>query len=76
LSLIATIFITCGKITYESVKQESPTIAVGLGGERQTNLSRYSDLSEKTYRCHFNAGLGLEVINQALIEQISSPDPE
>jgi hypothetical protein len=57
LSLIATIFITCGKINY-------------------TNLSRYSDLSEKTYRCHFNAGLGLEVINQALIEQISSPDLE
>jgi hypothetical protein len=57
LSLIATIFITCGKINY-------------------TNLSRYSDLSEKTYRRQFNSGLGLEVLNQALIEQISSPERE
>jgi DDE superfamily endonuclease len=57
LTLLATIFVTCGKINY-------------------TNLSRYSDLSEKTYRRQFNAGLGLEGINQALIEQISSPERE
>jgi DDE superfamily endonuclease len=38
-----------------------------------TNLSRYSDLSEKTYRRHFKDALGFESLNQQLIEQIHRP---
>ena len=45
LTLLATIFVVCGKVNY-------------------TNLSRYSHLSERTYRRHFQKGLGLESINQ------------
>lgn len=45
------------------------TIWVVCGKVNYTNLSRYSPLSERTYRRHFEAGLGLEVLNQALIEQ-------
>jgi hypothetical protein len=35
-----------------------------------TNLSRYSDLSERTYRRHFERGIGFEGLNQALIEPL------
>ena len=50
------------------------SILVLCGKVNYTNLSRYSDLSERTYRRHFNQGLPLESINQSLIEQ--SRDPE
>jgi len=46
------------------------TIFVVCGKVNYTNLSRYSDRSERTYRRHFEAGLGLESLNQALIEQV------
>ncbi|NJR70106.1 MAG: hypothetical protein HC771_16775 [Synechococcales cyanobacterium CRU_2_2] len=42
------------------------------GKANYTNLSRYSDLCERTYRRHFNQGLGFERINQLLIEQYGS----
>ncbi|NJL48660.1 MAG: hypothetical protein HC929_15735 [Leptolyngbyaceae cyanobacterium SM2_5_2] len=42
------------------------TIFVVCGKVNGTNLSRYSDTSERTYRRHYEAGLGLEGINQAL----------
>lgn len=38
------------------------------GKANYTNLSRYSDLSERTYRRHYNRGIGFETINQRLIE--------
>ena len=44
------------------------------GKVNYTNLSRYSDLSERTYRRHFNQGLPLETINQSLIAQASHPE--
>ena len=40
------------------------------GKVNYTNLSRYSPLSERTYRRHFNQGIGLEWFNQRLIEQL------
>lgn len=46
------------------------TLFVVCGNVNYTNLSRYSDRSERTYRRHFEAGLGLESLNQALIEQV------
>jgi hypothetical protein len=46
------------------------TIFVVCGKVNYTNLSRYSDLSERTYRRHFQRGLGAESLNQALIEQV------
>ncbi len=46
------------------------TIFVVCGKVNYTNLSRYSDRCERTYRRHFEAGLGLESLNQALIEQV------
>ncbi|WP_017328372.1 hypothetical protein [Synechococcus sp. PCC 7336] len=48
------------------------TIFVVCGKVNYTNLSRYSELSERTYRRHFEQGLGLERLNQTLIEQVSS----
>jgi hypothetical protein len=48
------------------------TIFVVCGKVNYTNLSRYSDYCERTYRRHFEAGLGLEGLNQALIEQVSA----
>jgi hypothetical protein len=48
------------------------TIFVVCGNVNYTNLSRYSDYCERTYRRHFEAGLGLEGLNQALIEQVSA----
>ena len=50
------------------------TIFVVCGKVNYTNLSRYSDRSERTYRRHFDAGLGLEGLNQALIEQVTGGD--
>lgn len=38
-----------------------------------TNLSRYSDLSEKTYRRHFKNTQGFETLNQQLIAQVYGP---
>ena len=43
------------------------------GNVNFTNLSRYSDLSEKTYRRHFKDTLGFESLNQCVIEQIRNP---
>lgn len=44
------------------------------GKVNYTNLSRYSDLSERTYRRHFQRGLGFECLNQGLIEQARTPE--
>ncbi len=52
------------------------TVFVVCGKVNYTNLSRYSSLTEKTYRRHFEAGLGLESINQSLITQVSQPESE
>jgi hypothetical protein len=38
-----------------------------------TNLSRYSNRSERTYRRHFQRGFGFECLNQSLIEQVRTP---
>jgi hypothetical protein len=50
------------------------TIFVVCGKVNYTNLSRYSDYCERTYRRHFEAGLGLERMNQDLIEQVIAKD--
>lgn len=50
------------------------TIFVVCGKVNYTNLSRYSHYCERTYRRHFEAGLGLEGLNQALIKQVSADD--
>jgi hypothetical protein len=50
------------------------TIFVVCGKVNYTNLSRYSDLSERTYRRHFQQGFGAEVLNQALIEPVRQPE--
>lgn len=39
-------------------------------------MSRYSDLSEKTHRRHFNAGIGFEPLNLELIDQVTSAESE
>lgn len=44
------------------------------GKVNYTNLSRYSDLSERTYRRQFQRGFGFECLNQDLIEQVRTPD--
>ena len=49
------------------------TIFVVCGKVNYTNLSRYSHYSERTYRRHFQKGLGAEVLNQSLIEQVKCP---
>ena len=41
-----------------------------IGKVNYTNLSRYSDLSERTYRRHFERGIAAECLNQSLIEQV------
>lgn len=46
------------------------TIFVVCGKVNYTNLSRYSNYSERTYRRHFNKGIGFESLNQKLIEQV------
>ena len=50
------------------------TIFVVCGKVNYTNLSRYSHYCERTYRRHFEAGLGLEGLNQAVIEQVTADD--
>jgi hypothetical protein len=50
------------------------TIFVVCGKVNYTNLSRYSELSEKTYRRHYQQGYGFEGINQVLISQVSPPE--
>lgn len=45
------------------------TIVVVCGKVNYTNLSRYSEVSERTYRRHFEKGIGCESLNQSLIEQ-------
>jgi hypothetical protein len=47
---------------------------VVCGRVNYTNLSRYSPLSERTYRRHFDSGIGLELVNQHLIEATTAPD--
>jgi Transposase DDE domain len=49
------------------------TIFVVCGNVNFTNLSRYSDLSEKTYRRHFKGTIGFEALNQCVIEQVRRP---
>jgi Transposase DDE domain len=44
------------------------TILVGCGKVNFTNLSRYSELNEKTYRRHFEAGFEFARFNQHLSE--------
>jgi hypothetical protein len=46
---------------------------VVCGNVNFTNLSRYSDLSEKTYRRHFKDTMGFEAVNQCVIEQVRRP---
>ena len=46
------------------------TIFVVCGKVNYTNLSRYSNLSERSYRRHFQRGYGFERLNQDLIEQV------
>lgn len=46
------------------------------GKVNYTNLSRYSNLTEKTYRRHYHRGIALEPLNQALIGEFSAPDSE
>lgn len=52
------------------------TILVVCGKVNFTNLSRYSNRCERTYRRHFHQGLGLEGINQGLIEQVRNATSE
>jgi hypothetical protein len=51
------------------------TLFVVCGRVNFTNLSRYSDLSEKTYRRHFKDTLGFESLNQQVIERLHRPKP-
>ncbi|MGF1535448.1 MAG: transposase [Elainellaceae cyanobacterium] len=46
------------------------SIFVVCGKVNYTNLSRYSGLSERSYRRHFERGYGFERLNQSLIEQV------
>ena len=46
------------------------TIFVVCGKVNYTNLSRYSMFSERTYRRYFTQGIGIEWLNQRLIEQV------
>lgn len=50
------------------------SIFVCCGKINYTNLSRYSNYSEKTYRRHFEQGLALEGINQGLIVQTTGAE--
>lgn len=45
------------------------TILVVCGKVNFTNLSRYSDLNEKTYRRHFQQAFDFTALNVALVEQ-------
>ena len=50
------------------------TIFVVCGKVNYTNLSRYSRVSERTYRRHFHKGFDAEELNQVLIEQVRQED--
>ena len=52
------------------------TIFVVFGKVNYSNLSRYSKLSERTYRRHFEQGLGLEKLNQLLLESLGDSQGE
>lgn len=49
------------------------TLFVVCGNVNFANLSRYSDLSEKTYRRHFKDTIGFETLNQSVIEHVHRP---
>jgi hypothetical protein len=48
------------------------TLLIFCGRATFTNLSRYSDLNEKTYRRHYATPTDFEVIHQKLIDQSST----
>ncbi len=52
------------------------TLICFCGRANFTNLSRYSELNEKTYRRHYSQPLPFTSLNSRLIEQCSSPKPE
>jgi Transposase DDE domain len=49
------------------------TLFVVCGNVNFSNLSRYSDLSERTYRRHFKDTIGFETLNQSVIEHVHRP---
>ena len=49
-----------------------PSLLIVCGKANYTNLSRYSNLCERTYRRHYDQGIGLEAVNQQLIEEHGS----
>jgi Transposase DDE domain len=49
------------------------TLFVVCGNVNFANLSRYSNLSEKTYRRHFKDTIGFETLNQCVIEHVHRP---
>lgn len=46
------------------------TIFVVCGKVNYANLSRYSELSERTYRRHFDNGIACEGLNQSLVQSL------
>lgn len=52
------------------------TIFVVCGKVNYTNLSRYSEVSERTYRRHFQRGYGLEAVNQLLLNSQRQTDSD
>jgi hypothetical protein len=49
------------------------TLFVVCGNVNFANLSRYSNLSEKTYRRHFKDTIGFETLNQSVIDHVHRP---
>lgn len=52
------------------------TLLIVCGRANFTNLGRYSDLNEKTYRRHYAESIAFEDIHRALIDAASSPSAE
>ena len=52
------------------------TLLCVCGRANFTNMSRYSELNEKTYRRHYAKPLAFTTIHSKLIEQCSSPEEE
>lgn len=52
------------------------TLMCFCGRANFTNLSRYSELNEKTYRRHYSQALPFTTLNSRLIQQCSSSKPE
>jgi hypothetical protein len=50
------------------------SLLVVSGRANYTNLSRYSELSERSYRRHFNEGVGFEGVNQQVIGASTGAD--